>query len=82
METETRELLERTQTKRKSKSLQLLVEQCHDLQEQLYTQVYCHRCRDIWEATRVLTVVSLGEKGEGGVRDRRDREEFEALCDR
>lgn len=30
----------------------------------------------------MLTVVSLGEKGEGGVRDRRDREEFEALCDR
>ena len=65
VETETRDVLERTQTKRKSKSLQLLVEQCHDLQEQLYTQVFCHRCRDIWEATRVLTLVSLGGVCEG-----------------
>ena len=64
LEVETVETVRHSRSQRNAKSLQYLVDQCHDLQEQLYTQVYCHRCRDIAEPTRLLTLVAIGGKRE------------------
>lgn len=58
MEKEAREA--QTQSKRKSASFQAIVQESHDLQEQLYIQVLSHRVRDVFAPTRLLCVVMIG----------------------
>ena len=59
VERETEEALQQA-SKRKPKSLEATRAQCHELVNDLYFHVLCHRVRDTFALTRLLVMEMIG----------------------